>query len=341
MVSEVARYGRRGRLPRRTGSVTLALALAVASFAPQLISAQVVAGLNGTVSDSATGSPLVGVLVTVKDANDAAVTALQTSTKGAFAFVSPRGGVYAFELRKLGYRPIRSGAITLAPGPVTTLAIRMSVAVSALDTVLVQAASRLDLFGLTPKREVYRLHMLEHKGQFVTGLEIQRSHLLVSEYLATLPGIRFTDVTPMHTLTVVDPKTHNKSHVTIPSLIGIPGANYHSLVSAASSRCLVGRVDRFFIPTLMSQQSAQNIDQLFKVEDITGVELYIVQRDMPAEWRQWAFPEHVFQAPDTLYHILMADDRLMPPVKQANFLDNPPSDAWPCGFVQIWTRVAW
>ncbi len=197
--------------------------------------------LNGTVADSATGRPIGGVTVTARDAQSVVLATLQTNTAGWFSFAAPKEGVYSFELRKIGYRPLQSGPVTIADGPSITLAIRMRPAVNALDTVVTKGDAQADLFGLTPGRELYRRHVLETKGQFVSGLELQQSRLKVSEYLGTLPGIRLTQAIPTSRQIGRDTFPYP-----LPITPNIPGSNHLSLISTSEGTLPVWTGRSFF-----------------------------------------------------------------------------------------------
>jgi len=220
-----------------------------------------------------------------------------------------------------------------------TLELTISLAPLAvgLDTVRTRDTAPEDtvhrgLFSVTPGRLVFQKHMQLGKGHFISGFDIQRSGLLLSEYLSHLDSLQLVSGPGM-------------------GIPVIPAGKGKFLTSTVQGHCLYGRINYWNIGSLLLQQQRSNIDQLLTLDEVVGVEVYLNYHDVPAEWRADAFPAtvHVFPCPNQPggTWFWMGDVGLQgggarcvpPPGGQPPRvpLTTPPT----CPFVQIWTRLSW
>jgi hypothetical protein len=316
----------------------------VASFAASSAVAQTV---SGRVVDSATGRPIPGAGITLQ--NGRTVVASRTANdSGRFDISAPSAGRYDLRIRRLGFRP-ESLSVQLAAGATVTGTYRLRPLPVTLDTV--RSSDRTSFFHVTPGRVKYAEHLKLSLGQMVSGLEIQRSKLPVTEFLGKMPGFRLVPLVPV-------PKPYLPD---INSPLTIPGAKGY-LLTTTGTGCLVGRIDHWSIVQLLDQDRANDIDEVLKVEDIMGIELYETVRTIPREW-QFAGFQGVAWRWSALGHYFMGDTRLTNApsnpkrtrdsrlatqiVAEGNDLGFRQSiplgqlAAPACGFVQIWTRISW
>jgi hypothetical protein len=152
----------------------------------QPLAAQLV---RGTVTDSATRSPIRAAVVTLEEQSRPIATA-RTDSIGAFSFVLPGAGPYRVRIRYLGYEPAITPAFTIPAGQERVLRFPMRRAVYALDPV-VRTDDRTALFKVTSGETWFKKHESEGKGLFLTGLEILKSRRSACDFFANLPGLRF------------------------------------------------------------------------------------------------------------------------------------------------------
>jgi hypothetical protein len=133
----------------------------------------------------ASGAPLAGVEVVVRDA-DARTT---TDARGAFAFAALPSGPQVVRLRRVGYEPTEF-VIELRPGERTPVQVALSRRSQRLDTVEVSApagegSARLADFERRRARGV---------GTFITRDEIERrAPVAVSDLLRRVGSVRIVD----------------------------------------------------------------------------------------------------------------------------------------------------
>jgi hypothetical protein len=342
-------------------------------------------GVTGRVIDSTTAEPVGGVTVSVQNGRTV-LTSVRTNDSGRFELRAPAAGPVMVHFKRVGYLP-DSARVTLSAATPVTVTHRLRRMPVALDTMRTNA--NVSFFHVTPGREFFAKHMRANLGQMVSGFEIRRSKLSVIEFLGTIPGLRFTPTVPG----VVPGTDRATSPPTIPGDKGY-------LLADGGERCLYGRIDRWSIIGLLDQQDATSVDDLLKVEDVMGVEVFLPD-EVPEEWKQdshverlvWrvgaggrnyligdtGFPRapRISLRPDLREPV---DTRVAPtdycvPASQLQFVSattipqqppcptryghpvspakivissvTPSSFALPsmavprCGFVQIWTRVAW
>jgi hypothetical protein len=306
---------------------------------------------KGQVVDARTRMPIPLVAVSVWGGNTTIGTG-HTDDSGRFELSVARPGAYTLRLRRIGYSPLElplrvdATADSVRMYAMTTLLV-------ALDTVVANSQRRA--LWVTPGREWVRRHTQLDRGQIVSGIEIQRSKLSVLEYLGTIPGLRFAISIPI-------PDTRALQANSPPTIPGRQGY----LLSTSGSKCLYGRIDQWSIIGLLGIHGARDVDDLIEVSDIKAVEVFQSFRDIPDEWRAdgWVRTLVWRGLPDGRSY-LMGDTGVPHPAPgQALPGPRPPQNApdprrqpavppypesrllqWmvvpSCGFVQIWTSIAW
>jgi hypothetical protein len=354
-------FYRRGRV---------AAVVSVLAVITQAADAQTV---SGRVVDSAqTG--LANATVTLQTGRTVVATR-RTDATGVFELRAPRAGTYAVIARVLGYVPDTS-SVTLAAGATVTRTIRLRRMAVALDTVV--SSGKTTFTNVTPGRMKYTEHMKLNRGQFVSGLEIQASKVLTSEFLGNMPGFKF--------VTTVLPVFPAFDDVRSPPTI--PGRNGFVLRSNGNG-CLFARVNHWSLAALLDIYEVDHIDDLLDVRDIMGIELYDDLLDVPAEWKVSRFQDQVWHVAVDGRQFIVGDlgfPRVLRAIVRPDLSDRPPADplmrmgnpivvpapytappgvyadprgtainfiphsfdlprtngtAPACGFVQIWTRVSW
>jgi outer membrane receptor protein involved in Fe transport len=117
---------------------TLSLALAGLLLAHASVEAQDSGTLRGTVTQSATGQPLAGVIVSVNGTIIKGVT----NTRGVYTIEGVPSGAQTVTFRWLGYKPIQVQA-TVAPTGVTTVDAKMEQLPIQLSELMVTGASKV------------------------------------------------------------------------------------------------------------------------------------------------------------------------------------------------------
>jgi hypothetical protein len=295
--------------------------------------------IAGRVVDSTTRAPVARANVSLVS-GFGAVGSTRTDDSGRFQLTVPGAGSYTVRVRLVGYAPFNR-TIQLGAGetvrPIYTIA-RIPVS---LDTVVTR--DRTTLFNVTPGRVKYAEHMKLNIGQYVSGLEIQRSKMGVLEYLGTVPGLRYLPGVPM----VVTKQGAQSAPPVLPGLFGT--------LRGSDGRCLYGRIDHWPAAYLLYTQSVAGLDELIEAEDIMGVEVFAAD-EVPKEWRFDAYPDDLVWRHSNGRGYVMGNG--VPKISQAmltgGFLNlnwrTPPADTLRidaagspqrCAFVQIWTRISW
>ncbi len=237
-----------------------------------LTAAQSVRGqtVAGRVLDVGTLVPVAGATATLVDGREV-VASGRTSDSGSFEIRAPKAGSFTLRLARLGYEGI-STDVKVESGGRTTSVYRLTRLPATLDPVT--AAGRGNAPAVTLGRDMFRRHLLANRGQMVTGLEIQKSKLLLSEYLGMLPGLRLVP-------TVSPPAPGQSTTVSPPT---IPGRDVY-LLPTSDEHCLYGRIDHWSVIGLLDHGHVANIDELLSPADVMGVEVYKSYQDIPNEWR--------------------------------------------------------
>jgi hypothetical protein len=162
--------------------------LAALFMVPPLLAQRV----SGRVADSLSGRGLPGARVTLTR-DSVAVLTRAADDSGRFDLNAPQPVRYTLRVIAIGYAPYSTpvdgtrdtqlGVIRLARLPMT------------LDSV-VSRANPGSVFQVTLGRTVFQRHAAMNIGQMVSGYEIRRSRMTVTEYLGALPGLRLMSVVP-------------------------------------------------------------------------------------------------------------------------------------------------
>ncbi|HEV2641062.1 MAG TPA: carboxypeptidase regulatory-like domain-containing protein, partial [Candidatus Elarobacter sp.] len=86
----------------------------------------------GTVVDSATGAPLIGVQVTVAGGRLGAVT----DAEGRYTIAGVSAATHTIEARRLGFRPSTRSGLSIAPGAASTVDFRLAAVPLALEGIV-------------------------------------------------------------------------------------------------------------------------------------------------------------------------------------------------------------
>jgi len=289
----------------------------------------------GVVRDSGTQRPLAGAAVLLTTASDSTlICSAATRADGRFRCPVPPGVALNITARHAGYVPVTSPVAPPALGDSIDLSIRLATAVAILDTVRTKdTVATKGIFTVTPGRVVFQQHMELGKGHFISGFDVARSGLLLSEYLSHLDSLQLV----------------SNAGAGIPVL---PAGKGKFLTSTVRGHCLYGRINYWNIGPLLLQRQRTNIDQLLTLDEVIGVEVYLNYHDVPAEWRMDAFAKgvYVFPCPNQPGgNWFWLGDIGLPAYKPGRCVPNPgggppevPSTQPPaCPFIQIWTRLSW
>jgi len=138
--------------------------------------------IAGRVSDQGSGEPLEGVEVAIEGAAASQVC----DAEGRFAFPRVGAGTYTLSFSRLGYGS-RSEPITVGPGQVLSLEIRMGVEPIRIEPIAVSVESKslvLDLAGFYGRRDAT-------SGIFITQEQIEaRNPIQLTDMFVSLPGVR-------------------------------------------------------------------------------------------------------------------------------------------------------
>lgn len=293
--------------------------------------------IQGTIRDQTSHQPVPGATVTILDARDSALKAAVASKTGQFNITIAGGGVIAINVRSIGYTELTTTAARVGVGDTVTLELQLAPTAVTLDTVRAKATNDSGgFFKVTPGHTVFERHAALGKGIFISGAQLEKSGMSLTEYLGHEPGVRLAGMAPKD----------------VPV---IPGSNGQFLVSDLKSQCLYARIDHWSVLSLLIQHHAANIDQIAEVKDVMGVEFYHNISEVPAEWRADAALTEVWSRAYTPY---VDADRYM--IGTTEHLDRItyqtmdrlsgyrailyPTGAVPisvCGFMQVWTKVSW
>jgi len=118
------------------------MACVMVAFTTSVADAQNVATVRGTVTDAATGRPVIGAIVRLGPVG--AERSTRSDASGAFVIANMPVGVYPFDVRRIGYEVSRH--MLDVTTYITPLAVQLT-RLATLDTVQVRAAKQ-GLFGV-------------------------------------------------------------------------------------------------------------------------------------------------------------------------------------------------
>ncbi|HTR76934.1 MAG TPA: carboxypeptidase-like regulatory domain-containing protein [Gemmatimonadaceae bacterium] len=308
--------------------------------------------IRGTVRDVVSHLPVAGATVSVLDDRDSTIKVTISGESGQFSIAIPRPGVYALDARRVGYTELTTTAAPLAVGDTVTLELQMAAAAPVmLDTVRSKARDSVTGFltHVTPGHLVVAQHYKLGKGIIVSGYQLERSGLTLTEYLGHEPGVMLSGIAQSGTPL-------------------IPGDKHQFLVSDLKTHCVFARIDHWSVVRLLIQDYAAEVDELLKVHDIMAVEFYHNISEVPKEWMGDAAGwEELYQrsyglafgyaqqcgdwytigSTEHLDAVVLGRDAASGcPVSrgqaQAGYAAHLVDTAVPvCGFMQIWTRASW
>ena len=134
-------------------------------------------GFRGTVVAGLGGKPIEGAIVSVSGG-----TSTRTDATGAWTLVDAPAGTRTFEVRAVGFYPVR-GTVDVTSGG-RTLVTKMSTMKAVLDTVKVRADRLADNTGFEERRR-------SGQGRFLTPSDVERRQpFMTSELFRQVPGVR-------------------------------------------------------------------------------------------------------------------------------------------------------
>jgi hypothetical protein len=244
--------------------------------------------LRGVLRNGESKAPVASALVSILDGEGKLVRIVTADDKGHFSIALPQPGLYALDVRHIGYSPLATTAAQLNAGDTVTVTLDLAPLTVTLDTVVTTAATNHGLFSVTPGREMVARHYALGKGIIVGGWEIEHSGMLMSEYLGTLDGIILTS-------TIAQPNNlpNNPYKGWSPPIV--PAAHGKFLTSAYGQQCLYARIDHWSIFGLMMQVTGAptDIDLLVQLKDVMAVEVYHSIHEVPPEWQQSAWVDRI------------------------------------------------
>lgn len=113
----------------------LSLGVMIVSAAPAALAAQ---SVRGVVSERATYEPIEGATVILVDASADTVARAITDDRGFFSLDARRGGGHYLIASALGYRPVRSDALSLEDGAVRVVEVDMAARPIRVEGLLVE-----------------------------------------------------------------------------------------------------------------------------------------------------------------------------------------------------------
>jgi hypothetical protein len=217
--------------------------------------------LTGIVHDSVAKRPLSGVTVAAYG-GDTRIAQAITGNDGAFVLRIGSERLVRVEARRIGYSPFST--VTRVAGQSTTLSIEMGPVPVDLTPVITSDSQR---GHLTSGREFVRRHLALGKGLIVSGFDIARSGLTISEFLGGLEDMRLT-------------KAPQPGLPTVPGRFGFLTAK-----GKGRSPCLYARINRTSVFEFLMDREREHIDDLLIVQDVAAVEIYRDPQEIPPEWR--------------------------------------------------------
>jgi hypothetical protein len=219
--------------------------------------------VSGVVRDARTSAPLASVELLLSHAGD--TTRGRTSGDGTFRIRAPGPGIYLLDARRIGYSPVLGRQLRISQDGLSELVVSMYSVAQQLDTVTTSGAATLS--KLTPGSEMVRRHLLLGKGLIVSGLAIEKSGMLLSEYLGHLAGVKL-------------------SRAPVSTSPTIPARNGFLMMSTKGQpACLYGRINHTSVLQLLVARDQESIDDLLDPREVMAVEIYRTPQEIPIEWR--------------------------------------------------------
>jgi hypothetical protein len=300
--------------------------------------------MRGEVRDLATGAPVARAAVMVMNGRDSLLRQVLANDSGKFVFHMPDPGEYALQFKRIGWQPVTTTVFKLNKGDTLSITIDMARNAVSLDTMI--AKETRGVFEMTKGQEFVRQHFLLNTGMIISGLEIEKSKLLLSEFLGRQAGVKLVP-----TWDVRQPV--------------VPGQGRRVLMAdATGGGCLYARIDRGSLLFKLMSEAAGWVDDAVKTKDVMAVEVYLDRSDVPKEWQFDARPEVMYSRnfmgrgntrTSTRSGLppgdLIIGDTGVPKLTGEMVTEDAASfgtvainaDGLPpaCGFLQIWTGAAW
>jgi hypothetical protein len=249
-----------------TSALPVAVLLGLVAV-PALATAQ---SIRGMVRDSVTKRPLAGVTVAAFD-RDSRIGQMLTADNGAVELGVGGERVVRVEARRIGFSLFQT--VVRVPRDGATLDIEMRPVPVDLKPIV-----STDSQGsrLTSGREFVRRHLALGKGLIVSGVDIARSGLTISEFLGGLEDMKLTKAPQ-------------------PGLPAIPGRfGFLTAKGKGRSPCLYARINRTSLFEFLMDREREHIDDLLIVQDVAAVEIYRDPREIPPEWRAEMLVQDLF-----------------------------------------------
>lgn len=202
------------------------------------------------VRDLATGHPVVGALLQIKDTTGALLAERLTDAEGLVTGRIMAGATVVFAVARIGYRRFVSDAVVIADTGVTSLAFRLEAGAYELPEIVSRAAvtTMLDRSGFTERAR-------SGFGHFVgpEAVDARRERALrVGDYVTTVPGVTI-----------------------VPTVRGGSVIRFTGMASV-SARCATPRV---FIDGM--RVTADEIDDALSPADVLAIEVYRRPAEVP------------------------------------------------------------
>ena len=139
--------------------------------------------MHGTVRDSASGRVLQGAMVTLLDSTAQMIAAIRTPRTGVWRFTIPASGRVALDVRLVGFAPLTSGWITVAPTDTFDVTLRLHPIAFQLSEVRVEAQRDSIAEAV---RGLLGLDLRSLGGRFITPAQIDVHRAGAVDYMDLL-----------------------------------------------------------------------------------------------------------------------------------------------------------
>jgi hypothetical protein len=251
----------------RVAAVATMFATAIAATAPSAVAQ----GMRGTVRDSATGQPLLGVAVTARSPADSLLASAVTDADGSFTLRTSHAGFVVVSARRIGYGPITAASRHVRPGETLAIALSMARLPALLDTVRTNETPGFRFSFASRGRVVFERHLRETEGFFFSGDDVLWSRLGFGEFFSKVPGFKIVSAQ-------------------LRTVSGIPLNDRQKITTTNPYNCISARVDyslevAALRDTIVVTRLGANGFGGFTVSQIKGIEVYRDASEAPKEWR--------------------------------------------------------
>jgi hypothetical protein len=156
----------------------VALATSVASASAQSV--------RGVLLDAITTRPIAQATVTLLDSLDASVATVMTDSVGRFLLTSPGNGQFRMRIRRIGYQPATSGAISFQKNKVWQLTLELAPLSTELEPVTIRERT-----GRQWAVDGFRERQALGEGIFLDHLDIlMQDPVYIADLFRGMPGMR-------------------------------------------------------------------------------------------------------------------------------------------------------